>query len=239
MKNFVQQGETLTVVAPYAVSAGQGVLVGSLFGIAVNDALIGASVEIRTEGVYEVAKTSALAISQGDVLYWDDVLKVVSKTSTGIPVGMATAPAANPSAIVRMTLIPNFVVEASSDTGTQVAAVAEGNVIGGIPLLFMIPITAGPLADTDTVMTHKVRVLDAHLILRGSGVAATTLQVKNGATAITDAMAASGADSALVRCASIDDNQYDIAAGGTLRVTSATGATQPDALVVVTAVRVV
>ena len=238
MKNFVQQGETLTIVAPYAVSAGQGVLVGSLFGIAVNDALIGASVEIRTEGVYEVAKTSALAISQGDALFWDDVLKVVNKTSTGVPVGMATAPAANPSAIVRMTLIPNFVVEASSYTGAQVATVAEGNVIGGIPLLFMIPIIAGPLADTDIVMTHKVRVLDAHLILRGAGVAATTLQVKNGANAITNAMAASGADDSLVRAASIDDAQYEIAAAGILRVTSATGATQPDALVVVTAVRV-
>src|SRR5579864_3854982 len=169
MKNFVQQGETLTVVAPYAVLAGQGVLVGSLFGIAVDDALIGADVEIRTEGVYEVAKTSALAISQGDVLFWDDVLKVVNTTSTGVPVGMATAAAANPSATVRMTVIPNFVVEASSDTGAQVATVAESNVIGGIPLVFMIPIAAGALADTDIVMTHKVRVLDAHLILRGAG----------------------------------------------------------------------
>jgi|GEM_PF-4345701 len=122
--------------------------------------------------------------------------------------------------------------------GANAEEVAESNVIGGIPLTFMIPIAAGALADTDITMTHKVRVLDAYLVLRGAGVATTTLQVKNGTSAITDAMAASGSDKALVRAATIDDAAYEIAAAGTLRVTSATGATQPDALVVVTAVRV-
>jgi len=122
--------------------------------------------------------------------------------------------------------------------GDGVAVVAESNVIGGIPLTFMIPLAAGALADTDITMTHKVRVLDAYLVLRGAGVATTTLQVKNGTSAITDAMAASGSDNAIVRAAEIDDAAYEIDAAGTLRVTSATGATQPDALVVVTAVRV-
>ena len=238
MKNFIQQGETLTVTAPYAVSAGDGVLVGSLFGIAADDALINTDVEIVTEGVFAVKKTSALAISQGDALYWDDSAKEVNKTSSGVPVGIATADAANPSPTVRMTLIPDYVVEAASDTAAQVATVEESNVVGGIPIVFMIPIVAGALADTDIVSTHKVRVLDAYLILRGAGVATTTLQVKNGMDAITNAMAASGSDQALVRAASIDDAHYEIAAGGTLRVTSATGATQPAALVVVTAVRV-
>jgi hypothetical protein len=40
--------------------------------------------------------------------------------------------------------------------------------------------------------------------------------VKNGASAITNAMAASGSDQALVRAATIDDAAYEIAAGGTL-----------------------
>lgn len=127
--------------------------------------------------------------------------------------------------------------EAASEDGTVMKAVAESNVIGGIPLTFMVPIAAGALGNTDITMTHKVRVLDAYLILRGAGVATTTLQIFNGANAITDAMAASGSDTDLVRAANIDDANYEIAAAGTLRVTSATGATQPDALVVVTAVR--
>lgn len=129
-------------------------------------------------------------------------------------------------------------IAAASLDGTVAKVVAESNAIGGIPLVFEIPITAGALADTDVTVTHKIRVIDAHLILRGAGVASTTLTVKNGASAITNAMAASGSDQAIVRAASIDDATYEIAAGGTLRVTSATGATQPAALVIVNAVRV-
>ncbi len=75
-------------------------------------------------------------------------------------------------------------------------------------------------------------------MLRGAGVSSTTLTVKNGTTAITDTMAASGADKALVRAATIDDASWEVAAGGTLRVTSATGATQPAATVFVRAIRV-
>jgi len=127
---------------------------------------------------------------------------------------------------------------AASEDGTVAKVVAESNVIGGIPLTFLIPISAGAIGNTDVTMTHKVRVLDAYLVLRGAGVATTTLQVFNGASAISDAMAASGSDKAIVRAAEIDDAAYEIAAAGTLRVTSATGASQPDALVVVNAVRV-
>ncbi len=123
-------------------------------------------------------------------------------------------------------------------TGVKVATVSESNVVGGIPLVFEIPIVAGALGNVDVIMTHKIRVIDAHLILRGAGIATTTLQVKNGATAITNAMAASGSAKDVVRAASIDPASYEIAAAGTLRVTSATGLTQPDALVIVTAVRV-
>lgn len=123
-------------------------------------------------------------------------------------------------------------------TGTNLNTVAESNVIGGVPQVFMIPITAGATGNTDITVTHKIRVLDAYIILRGGGVLSSTLQVKNGASAITDAMASDGLDTALVRAEVINDANYEIAAGGTLRVTSAGGASQPAALVVVSAVRV-
>ena len=122
--------------------------------------------------------------------------------------------------------------------GSKAANVANANVIGGAPVLLRIDIAAGALADTDVVLTHKTRIIDAWLVLRGAGVATTTLQVKNGAAVITDAMAASGSDQAVVRAASIDDAAYEIAAAGTLRVTSATGASQPDATVYVLGIRV-
>ena len=132
----------------------------------------------------------------------------------------------------------------STGTGRQVfeevsVALVSSNadVLPTPKLIFRIALAAGALADTDVIMQVGVRVIDAFLILQGAGVATTTLTVKNLATAITDPMAASGADKALVRCATIDDASYEIAAGGTLRVTSATGASQPAATVYVCCVR--
>ena len=45
MKNYVQPGNTLTLTAPYAVTSGDGLLVGSIFGVAGGDAASGATVE--------------------------------------------------------------------------------------------------------------------------------------------------------------------------------------------------
>ena len=106
MKNFVQPGDTLTLTPGAAVASGVGYLFGTgLFGVATNDVAISTPGEFRTEGVVDIAKTSALAISTGDRLYWDATNKVVNKTSTAQQcVGIAVADAANPSAIVRMKL---------------------------------------------------------------------------------------------------------------------------------------
>ena len=106
MKNFVQNGDTLTLTPGAAVASGVGYLFGtSLFGVATNDVAINTPGEFRTEGVVDIAKTSALAISTGDRLYWDPTNKVVNKTATAQQcVGIAVADAANPSAIVRMKL---------------------------------------------------------------------------------------------------------------------------------------
>lgn len=109
MKNFVQPGSVITVAAPADVTSGTGVLVGSLFGIAAISALSGADVEIKVDGVYELPKTSALAISVGDLLYWDDTNKVVNKTNTNKLVGVAVSAAANPSATVKVRLNGAFI----------------------------------------------------------------------------------------------------------------------------------
>src|SRR5690349_21840813 len=103
--NYIQEGCVVTVAAPATTTAGQGTLVGSLFGVALGDAASGADVEIATEGVFDIAKTSALAISAGDLLYWDNTNRVVNKTTTSqFCVGVALAAAANPSSTVRMRL---------------------------------------------------------------------------------------------------------------------------------------
>lgn len=90
MKNFIKPGDTLTLVAPYNVSSGGGMLVGSIFGVATETVLSGASVEATLEGVFELAKTTAEAWTQGAVLYWNDTTKALTTTaSTNKRVGYA------------------------------------------------------------------------------------------------------------------------------------------------------
>jgi predicted RecA/RadA family phage recombinase len=106
MRNFVQSGEELDLDPGATVAAGTGHLFGAaLFGVACVDAVSGTASAFKLEGVVEIAKTSALAISVGDRLFWDATNSVVNKTSTAQQqVGIAVAAAANPSATVKMLL---------------------------------------------------------------------------------------------------------------------------------------
>ena len=91
MKNFIQPGDSLTVSAPYAVTSGQGVLVGALFGIAAYDAASSTTVEIQTEGVFDITKEPSLAITAGARVYWDNTNRRITTTATGnYQVGIAT-----------------------------------------------------------------------------------------------------------------------------------------------------
>lgn len=112
MKNFIQNGKTLTLTPAAAVSSGVGYLFGTaLFGVATNDVVISTAGEFVTEGVVEIAKTSALAISTGDRVFWDSTNKCVNKTSLAQQcVGIAVADAANPSATVKIKLGNNVPV---------------------------------------------------------------------------------------------------------------------------------
>ncbi len=106
MKTFVQKGESLTLTPAAAVASGIGYLFGTaLFGVATGDVVISTPGTFITEGVVTIGKTSALAISVGDRLFWDATNKVVNKTTTAQQnVGTATEAAANPSATVKMKL---------------------------------------------------------------------------------------------------------------------------------------
>lgn len=106
MKNFVQPGQTLSLTPAASVAAGVGYLFGAaIFGVAVNDVAANVEGEFITEGVVTLAKTSALAISVGDRVFWDSTNKVVNKTTTAQQcVGVAVEAAVNPSATVKVKL---------------------------------------------------------------------------------------------------------------------------------------
>lgn len=108
MKNFVQPGDSITVAVPYAggVTSGQGILVGSLFGVAAFDAAQNASVEAQLEGVFDLTKQPSLAISAGARVFWDDTNRRITTTSTSnFCVGICTAAALAADATVRVLLM--------------------------------------------------------------------------------------------------------------------------------------
>jgi predicted RecA/RadA family phage recombinase len=105
MKNYVQKGDTLTLVAPYDVAAGQCALVGSLFGVALNDVKNTVSGEFRVKGVFDLAKVNAQAWTQGAAIYWSSSNKNCTTVSSGnTKIGVAVLAAANPSAVGRVYL---------------------------------------------------------------------------------------------------------------------------------------
>lgn len=110
MKNYTQAGERLTLAAPYDVVSGAGLLVGSIFGVAIYDALSGVAVEAAVEGVFTLTKVSAQAWTVGALIYWDNTAKACTTVSTSNKlIGVAVAAAANPSSTGSVRLNSAFI----------------------------------------------------------------------------------------------------------------------------------
>lgn len=82
MKNFVQDGGVISVIAPYAVSSGGGVQIGALVGVATHSAATGGPLEIKRRGVFDVAALSTDVAPVGTPVYWDDTNKRITTTAT-------------------------------------------------------------------------------------------------------------------------------------------------------------
>jgi predicted RecA/RadA family phage recombinase len=109
MRNYIQPGDSLAIAVPYAggVTAGQGVLVGALFGVAASDGAQNAIIEAQTMGVFDIAKEPALAITAGARVFWDNANRRLTTTATGnFCVGIATQAALAADATVRAWLRP-------------------------------------------------------------------------------------------------------------------------------------
>lgn len=82
MRNFVQPGDTITLTAPYAVASGEGLLVGSIFGVATGTAAGGEPVETALVGVFDLTKIGSQAWTVGAKVYWDDTNKRCTMVAT-------------------------------------------------------------------------------------------------------------------------------------------------------------
>lgn len=141
MKNFVQEGEILTLAAPYDVTSGKGFQVGSIFAVATYDALSAATVEGMTCGVFDLVKVSTEVWAVGDPIYWDNSNKRCTnvQTTAFLRIGSATAAAANPTATGRVKLGGPPPIRVIGGQATTVAA--SDTIVTGLSTLICVVAT--------------------------------------------------------------------------------------------------
>lgn len=108
MRNFIQAGDILAVTAPDDTdhdggAAGDGVLVGSLFGVACNDFSAGEEVELQVVGVFALSKVTPEAWAQGAPVYWNGARCTTTAAANKL-IGVATVAAGSTSISGRVRL---------------------------------------------------------------------------------------------------------------------------------------
>lgn len=87
MKNYVQKGNNLDLIASAAYSSGELVIEGNIVGVAVADIAAGATGSVAARGVFQFTKETAAGLAQGDIAYYDAALKKLTATNTDPAVG--------------------------------------------------------------------------------------------------------------------------------------------------------
>lgn len=95
MRNLIQDGVTVDLVAPAAVQPGDLVRVGDLVGVAVTGATSGNTVPVRLEGVFGNLQTTGTTPAAGQTVFYDvgeDALTLDDDTGANPRVGICVAP---------------------------------------------------------------------------------------------------------------------------------------------------
>jgi predicted RecA/RadA family phage recombinase len=111
MKNYVESGKLVTVVAAANVTAGNIVVVGQMFGVATKTVLTGAEFEMHCGGVFDFAKLNAASMSMaaGANVYWDVTNAIaVANATNNTRIGVALHAVSNTAAKVRVRLNDSF-----------------------------------------------------------------------------------------------------------------------------------
>jgi predicted RecA/RadA family phage recombinase len=105
MKNYVQSGESLTLTAGGTLTSGQGLLVGTVFGVVAEAAVSGQLYTLVLEGVFDLPKAASVTPAVGAKVYWDNTNGNVTTTSSGNSlIGVAVVAAGASDATVRVRL---------------------------------------------------------------------------------------------------------------------------------------
>lgn len=204
-----------------------------------------------TAGRLDTAPTTGDAFGYAAAVSSTDIIVIRGQpvlTSATVGAGTITATELANDAVTTAKILNANVTQAKIEvgaagaglTGLVVKFAADANVIGALSVTHRILVASGANGDVDVTLTHKTRVTEFRFVLKGAGTAGSTLTLKNGANAISDAIDCSGGgDRDVFRCGEIDDAQHEIAAGGTLRISKAsTGGDFPGAEAYVIGLRV-
>ena len=107
--NFIQQGDTLDIVAAAAVTSGTPIAVGALAGIPLSSAGIGVTVAVRVEGVFSVPKMAGTAFTLGQRVNFRPsnnsftTATPVAGDLLGAAIAVAAAASGDTTALVRLS----------------------------------------------------------------------------------------------------------------------------------------
>lgn len=133
MKNFIQKGEVVNYTNSTGsdIDSGAVVVIGKLLGIAVTDIADTETGAVKLEGVYELAKTTSLIITQGDEVFWNTSTKKVTKTVTDKPLGTAFGSELTNATTVKVLLAETGGAAAVAATVAALGTTTNFTAIGG------------------------------------------------------------------------------------------------------------
>ena len=103
----IQKGKYLDLTAPAGgVVSGSPYLIGGLVVIAQVSAEAATEFSGKSEGVHAMPKASGVALSEGDIAYWDDASSEVNATGAGFyPCGTVVSAATSGDSSVAVKLL--------------------------------------------------------------------------------------------------------------------------------------
>ena len=110
MQNYLGDGDVLYLPsAPAPLVSGQGLLIGSMFGIVLASVAEGQPFVLWLKGTYQLPKNASEVWTVGEGLYWDNGNMWLTITSAGnTRVGVAAALTVNPSGVGNVRLNGSF-----------------------------------------------------------------------------------------------------------------------------------
>jgi predicted RecA/RadA family phage recombinase len=96
MKNEMQPGVSLDLIAGGTLTGGTGQLVGATFGVIRHSAVSGQRYILDLEGVFALPKAATITPAPGALLYWDNAASNVTTTvGSNTKIGVHAGPVAS------------------------------------------------------------------------------------------------------------------------------------------------